>query len=146
MVNYDTIKYSDRDVADLADPKIREAFRQRCVNADLANKQAYAVAMNERTKVLSAVKTLWGAHSTQASYFNRQAIEVPPSNYSTYEKTMKKFFRWEREEERRQKQRSQRAKSTQTVKELETLGFVAGRDFLKSNAISFAKQRLLKKI
>lgn len=146
MVNYDTIKYSDRDVGDLADPKTRDAFRQACVNADIANKQLYAAAMAERTKVFTAVKTLWGAHSTQASYFNRQNIEAPPSNFATYERTMKKFFRWERDEERRQKQRSQRAKSRMTVKELETLGFVPGKDFEKSKAISFAKQRLLKKI
>ena len=146
MVDYTVIKFDERNLKLLSDPKERDKFRQNCVDINAINKAIFLKVNEDKTKILSGVKTIWGAKSTAYNYFNRLHIDAPPDALKTYDKVMKAYFRWERAEEQRKKSRAYRERQKMTAEELRRLGFEPGKDFEPGKAISFAKQQLGKRV
>lgn len=119
-----------------------DTLRQRVKEADTHNDQVYRQKREAYNQLMSLADVVFGGGSSEMKYLRRANIPSPPSHQSLLKKIEKEIRERDRLARQRAKAADYRLRQEEAIERLEAVGFVRGKDFARSNAITFARDNL----
>ena len=142
MTIYKQIRYWG-ELSALQDDAFRLQVESAFKRVERDNLEIYHKAVAQHTQLIALALEIYGDKSSVIKYLRSKPVERPKSAVKEFNKLMRQFDIWLAAERQRQQRREYEQRRKETVKTLESLGYVAGKHFSRSRAITFAKQVLV---